>query len=82
MSDVYKTPLAKAARIMEIIIPAYMFGKAWGIALDERAVALFRAEFPAFLIDTAHVDNGVRVRRTAAQENNKRNRCDCFQTHF
>ena len=31
-ADVYKTPLAKAARIMEIIIPAYMFGKAWGIA--------------------------------------------------
>jgi hypothetical protein len=53
MTDTYKTPLARAAKFMEIIIPAYMFGKAWGIALDARAVALFRAEFPAFLIDTA-----------------------------
>ena len=53
MTDVYKTPLAKVARVMEIIIPAYMFGKAWGIALDERAVALFTAVFPAFLINMA-----------------------------
>ncbi len=53
MTDTYKTPLAKAARVMEIIIPAYMFGKAWGIALDARAVALFKAEFPAFLIEAA-----------------------------
>jgi hypothetical protein len=52
MADNYTTPLARAARIMEIIIPCYMFGKAWGIA-DKRTVDLFRAMFPAFLIDIA-----------------------------
>jgi hypothetical protein len=52
MAENYTTPLARAARIMEIIIPCYMFGKAWGIA-DKRTVDLFRAMFPAFLIDIA-----------------------------
>jgi hypothetical protein len=52
MADNYTTPLARAARIMEIIIPCYMFGKAWGIA-DKRTVDLFRAMFPSFLIDIA-----------------------------
>jgi hypothetical protein len=52
MADNYTTPLARAARIMEIIIPCYMFGKAWGIA-DAKTVDLFRAMFPAFLINIA-----------------------------
>ena len=33
-------------------LPAYMFGKSWGIA-DEKTVDLFRAEFPSFLINGA-----------------------------
>jgi len=52
MEQAYKTPLASWARAMEIFIPAYMFGKSWGIA-DDRTVALFRAQFPAFCIDMA-----------------------------
>ena len=52
MADNYTTPLARAARIMEIIIPCYMFGKAWGIA-DSKTVDLFRAMFPPFLINIA-----------------------------
>jgi len=59
----YVTPLARWARILEIFIPGYMFGKSWGIA-DEKTVDLFRAMFPPFLIDGAeflkqfiHTDN-------------------------
>ncbi len=52
MAKNYTTPLARWARIMEIIIPCYMFGKAWGIA-DSKTVDLFRAMFPPFLIDIA-----------------------------
>ena len=52
MAENYTTPLARAARIMAIIIPCYMFGKAWGIA-DAKTVDLFRAMFPPFLIDIA-----------------------------
>lgn len=52
MENNYTTPLAKWARILEIFIPAYMFGKAWGIA-DEATIDLFRATFPVFLIDAA-----------------------------
>ncbi len=48
----YTTPLARAARIMEIIIPCYMFGKSWGIS-DAKTLDLFRAMFPPFLIDIA-----------------------------
>ena len=48
----YITPLAKWARILEIIIPIYLFGKSWGVA-DKKTVDLFRAEFPPFLIDGA-----------------------------
>lgn len=48
----YITPLAKWARVLEIFIPGYMFGKSWGIA-DEKTVDLFRAMFPPFLIDGA-----------------------------
>ena len=52
MAENYTTPLARAARIMEIVIPCYMFGKAWGIA-DAKTVDLFRAMFPPFLINIA-----------------------------
>ena len=48
----YITPLARWARIMEIIVPIYLFGKSWGVA-DKKTVDLFRAEFPPFLIDGA-----------------------------
>jgi hypothetical protein len=48
----YTTPLAKWARVLEIFIPGYMFGKAWGIA-NEQTVDLFRVVFPSFLIDMA-----------------------------
>jgi hypothetical protein len=50
----YRTPLARVARVLEIVIPAYMFGKAWGIA-SEKTVELFRVTFPAFLIDAAEL---------------------------
>jgi len=63
MAETYSTPLARWARILEIFIPGYMFGKSYGIA-DEKTADLFRAQFPAFLIDTAqslktmlHTDN-------------------------
>ena len=52
MEDTYKTPLAKLARFLEIFIPGYMFGKAWGIA-HESTLDLYRATFPPFLIDLA-----------------------------
>ena len=50
MNPSYTTPLARVAKILEIIVPTYMFGKSWGIA-DEHTVDLFRAEFPALIID-------------------------------
>ncbi|MEI6127994.1 MAG: hypothetical protein WCQ99_15715 [Pseudomonadota bacterium] len=52
MDVIYKTPLARWARICEIFIPGYMFGKSWGMA-DEKTVDLFRAQFPAFFVDIA-----------------------------
>lgn len=52
MEQTYKTPLAAWARALEIFIPAYMFGKSWGVA-DARTVDLFRTQFPAFFIDLA-----------------------------
>jgi len=58
MTNNYTTPLARWARFFEIIIPAYMFGKSWGLA-DEKTVDLFRAEFPAFLIDGAEYLKGL-----------------------
>ena len=58
MADNYTTPLARAARIMEIIIPCYMFGKSWGIA-DEKTVDLFRAMFPAFIVNMAEFFKGI-----------------------
>lgn len=48
----YTTPLAKWSRLLEIFIPGYMFGKAWGIA-NEHTVDLYRAIFPSFLINMA-----------------------------
>ena len=63
MEGNYTTPLARWARILEIFIPCYMFGKSWGIA-DKKTFELFRAMFPTFLIDGAdylkkliHTDN-------------------------
>jgi hypothetical protein len=58
MENNYTTPLAKWARILEIFIPGYMFGKSWGIA-DEMTVDLFRAQFPTFLIDMAEFFKGI-----------------------
>jgi hypothetical protein len=52
MDDTYKTPLAKWARALEIFIPAYMFGKSWGMA-DEKTADLFRAQFPPLLVEMA-----------------------------
>jgi hypothetical protein len=52
MENNYTTPLAKWARFLEIFIPGYMFGKAWGIA-TEGTVDLYRVTFPPFLIDMA-----------------------------
>ena len=48
----YTTPLARWARLLEIFIPCYMFGKSWGIA-DKTTVELFRAMFPSFLVEGA-----------------------------
>jgi hypothetical protein len=58
MTPNYTTPLARWARFFEIIIPAYMFGKSWGLA-DEKTADLFRAEFPPFLIDGAEYLKGL-----------------------
>lgn len=52
MENHYTTPFAKWARIFEIIIPIYMFGKSWAM-FDERTVQLFQAVFPKFLVDGA-----------------------------
>lgn len=52
MDTPYTTPLATWARALEIFIPAYMFGKSWGIA-KSITVDLYRATFPPFLIDGA-----------------------------
>lgn len=58
MENNYTTPLARWARILEIFIPGYMFGKSYGIA-DEKTVDLFRAQFPAFLINLAEFLKGI-----------------------
>jgi hypothetical protein len=58
MAPNYTTPFARWARLFEIIIPAYMFGKSWGLA-NEKTVDLFRAEFPPFLIDGAEYLKGL-----------------------
>jgi hypothetical protein len=58
MANNYTTPLARWARVLEIFIPGYMFGKAYGIA-DDKTVDLFRAEFPAFLINAAEALKGI-----------------------
>ncbi|MEN6463364.1 MAG: hypothetical protein ABFC94_18595 [Syntrophomonas sp.] len=50
--------LAWWARILEIIIPAYMFGKSWGM-VQEKNIELFRMQFPAFLIDTTKALNNL-----------------------
>jgi len=48
----YITPLAHWARVLEIFIPGYMFGKAWGIA-NEHTVEIYKVIFPEFLIKMA-----------------------------
>jgi hypothetical protein len=48
----YITPLAKWSRVLEIFIPGYMFGKAWGIA-NAQTVELYKVIFPEFLINMA-----------------------------
>jgi hypothetical protein len=48
----YTTPLAKWSRVLEIFIPGYMFGKAWGIA-NQHTVDLYKVIFPSFLIEMA-----------------------------
>jgi hypothetical protein len=61
----YITPLAKWSRILEIFIPGYMFGKAWGIA-TEQTVDLYRAIFPGFLIDMAEKMKGALIQTDSA----------------
>jgi hypothetical protein len=63
----YITPLAKWARLLEIFIPGYMFGKAWGIANAE-TVGLYRAIFPPFLIDMAEAMKKIISTDSAALE--------------
>lgn len=58
MEPNYTSPFAKWARILEIFIPGYMFGKSYGIA-DAKTVDLFRAQFPAFLVDMAEYVKGI-----------------------
>ena len=65
LEERYITPLAKWARILEIFIPGYMFGKAWGIA-NAQTVDLYRAIFPPFLIDMAEKMKGLMVTDSAA----------------
>jgi hypothetical protein len=61
----YITPLAKWWRVLEIFIPGYMFGKAWGIA-NEHTVDLYRAIFPGFLIDMAEGMKGWLIQTDSA----------------
>ena len=65
LEERYITPLAKWARILEIFIPGYMFGKAWGIA-NAQTVDLYRAIFPPFLIDMAEKMKGLMVTDSAS----------------
>ncbi|MBW1792787.1 MAG: hypothetical protein JRJ14_11155 [Deltaproteobacteria bacterium] len=58
MANNYTTPFARWARLLEIFIPGYMFGKSWGIATDVTA-DLYRAVFPPFLIDAAESLKGI-----------------------
>ena len=52
MDNQYISPFARWARLFEIIIPIYMFGKSWAM-FDEKTVELFQAVFPKFLVDGA-----------------------------
>jgi len=54
----YITPLAQWARVLEIFIPGYMFGKAWGIA-NQHTVELYRVIFPTFLVNMAEAMKGL-----------------------
>lgn len=61
----YITPLAKWARVLEIFVPGYMFGKAFGIA-NATTVELYRVTFPTFLIDLAESMKKIMVTDSAA----------------
>jgi len=61
----YITPLAKWSRVLEIFIPGYMFGKAWGIA-NAQTVDLYRVIFPSFLIDMAEGMKGWLIQTDSA----------------
>lgn len=63
----YITPLAKWSRLLEIFIPGYMFGKAWGIANAE-TVDLYRVIFPPQLINMAEGMKGLITTDSAALE--------------
>jgi len=54
----YNASLARWSRVLEIIIPIYMFGKSWGAAAPNN-IALFRAQFPVFLVDACEVLKGL-----------------------
>jgi hypothetical protein len=58
MNKPYTTPLAKWARILEIFVPIYMFGKSWGMS-DEKTLDLFYAVFPRFLVKGAQFVKGM-----------------------
>jgi hypothetical protein len=61
----YITPLAKWSRVLEIFIPGYMFGKAWGIA-NAQTVELYRVIFPEFLINMAEGMKGWLIQTESA----------------
>ena len=63
----YITPLAKWSRVLEIFIPGYMFGKAWGIA-TEKTVDLYKVIFPKFLIEMAEKMKGLMTTDSASLE--------------
>lgn len=63
----YITPLAQWARVLEIFIPGYMFGKAWGIA-NEQTVELYKVIFPSFLVTMAEGMKGLITTESAALE--------------
>ncbi len=65
MEDSYTTPLAKWARFLEIFIPGYMFGKAFGISTP-LTIDLYRVTFPSFLVDMAEGMKSIIVTESAS----------------
>ena len=64
IEEKYITPLAKWARVLEIFIPGYMFGKAWGIS-SATTLPLYRITFPTFLIDMVEAMKKIMVTDSA-----------------